>query len=365
MTGEARTKVMFVGLGSIGQRHLRNLRTIMKGEVEIFAVRKTRDSVVLDEQLTVVSREDVADYYGIQSFDELDQGFAVAPHIVFVTNPSAFHAEVAYQAVQRGCHVFIEKPIASSWTHVGDLIALARQNKCVVAVGYQFRFHPGLKLVKQWLAGDRIGRVISAEFVNAEYIGDWHKYEDYRGGYAARRDLGGGALLTQSHEFDLVCWLLGRPRRVFAVGGHLSGLEVDVEDSVSVLMDIVFGARSVPVTVHLDYLQSPPVRRFVIVGEQGRIVWDDRLNLLTLIPAGGGGTLEKRYADFKRNDMFMAEMRDFLEAVQKGTDPEVSMEQGCGALAVSLAARRSMEEGTVVCLSDGLQSIQVERDARD
>lgn len=355
MRNDRKLKVMFAGLGSIGQRHLRNLLALRKGTVEVTAWRQTRTAPILNDGLSVVAREDVSAHYGIVAYDKLDAALAENPDVVFVTNPTRFHAEVAYRALLRGCHVFVEKPLADSWDRVDDLIRSARDKRLVAAVGFQSRFHPGLQLIKRWLDDGLIGNLISAEFVNGEHIRDWHKYEDFRVSYAARRELGGGALLTQCHEFDIVFWLLGRPSRLFAVGGQLSNLEIDVEDSVSILMDVTRDGRSLPVTVHLDYLQSPPVRRCIIVGDQGRITWDDKQGFVRLDLLKAEGSREQRFDNFVRNDLFVAEMKDFLDAIEKGREPEVGLQCASESLAMVLAARQSMTS------RQALDSSQMER----
>ena len=85
----------------------------------------------------------------------------------------------------------------------------------------------------------------------------WHPYEDYRALYAARADLGGGVVLSQIHEFDYLYALFGLPRRLFAIGGHLSHLEIDVEDVASTLMEFNVDGHILPVHLQQDYLQRP------------------------------------------------------------------------------------------------------------
>lgn len=102
-------KVLFIGLGSIGQRHLRNLRTIVGDSVDVIAFRSKNQSPVLDEQQRVVENSDLVQQYQIKEFDDLDQALADKPDITFITNPSCYHIDVALKAAQLGCHLFIEK----------------------------------------------------------------------------------------------------------------------------------------------------------------------------------------------------------------------------------------------------------------
>ena len=113
----------------------------------------------------------------------------------------------------RGRHLLIEKPVSHSLDGVDELARepwRARRSACLV--GFQFRFHPGLRQVRAWLAEGAIGPVVSAHLEWGEYLPDWHPGEDYRRGYSARRDLGGGVILTLCHPFDTLRWLLGEVR---------------------------------------------------------------------------------------------------------------------------------------------------------
>jgi predicted dehydrogenase len=116
---------------------------------------------------------------------------------------------------------------------VDALVDTVERRGLVAAVGCQLRFHPCLLRLRALLAGGAVGRIVAVRVAVGEYLPGWHPYEDYRGGYAARRDLGGGVVLTLVHELDYVYWLFGLPRRLWAVGGHLSRLELDVEDTAS------------------------------------------------------------------------------------------------------------------------------------
>ncbi len=125
--------------------------------------------------------------------------------------------------------------------------AIERQ-RLVCLVGYQLRFHPGLEAVQSLLKAGAIGRVIAARLEFGEYLPNWHPYEDYRQMPASHRELGGGVILSQIHDLDYAYALFGLPRRVFAVGGHLSSLDVDVEDTASILMECVVDGRSIRCT---------------------------------------------------------------------------------------------------------------------
>src|SRR3984893_12326971 len=103
-------------------------------------------------------------------------------------------------------------------------------------VAYNLRWHPGLIRQRELVHQDAVGRIVAVRAEVGEYLPDWHPGEDYRRGYSARSDLGGGAVLTMSHELDAVCWLLGAPSGVPGMAVHATSLEVDTDDVANLLL---------------------------------------------------------------------------------------------------------------------------------
>jgi predicted dehydrogenase len=329
-------KILLAGLGSIGQRHARNLRSILGDDLELIAFRVRGNPLVAEP--------------AIRSFSRLDAALAEEPNAVIVANPSSAHLEVAEAAVEAGCHVFVEKPLATRLDGVDRLIAKADSKRVIGLVGYHFRFHPILRMVDDALRRETIGPIVAARFVMGEFLPDWHPYEDYRASYAARRPLGGGVLLTQIHEFDIALWWWGLPSRVFASGGHLSTLDIDVEDVASVMLQYPRAGGSLPVNLHLDYIQRPPVRRCEIVGEAGRIDVDLLSGIWRVTRSDG--RVDEHHDAIDRNDLFVAEMKHFLACIERREAPIVSLRTGAESLAMALAAKASLETGNPVDLPE-------------
>ena len=210
-------RALIVGLGSIGRRHARNWSALGYGPPAVCHQRNAPQP----EQLGIEARE----YWTWTQALEREQ-----PDVVLVTNPTSLHVPVARQAIDAGAHVLVEKPLASSTQSVAELLEAARARRRALMAAYNLRFHPGLARMRELAQQQAIGRIVSARADAGEYLPDWHPWEDYRQGYSARADLGGGAVLTFSHELDALCWLAGRARTVTARVAHASSLEIDVED---------------------------------------------------------------------------------------------------------------------------------------
>jgi predicted dehydrogenase len=343
-------RALFIGLGGIGQRHLRNLLAIQP-DAEVSAYRVRRQQLVLNNQLLVESDSGLELKYGVRVFSELESALAERPEIAFVCNPTSLHAETALAAAEAGCHLFVEKPIAESVESAEALVSAVIRSGRVGLVGYQLRFHPCFCQMREWLNSRRVGRVVAVRAEVGEYLPGWHPYEDYRQMYASSRKLGGGVVLSQIHELDYLCALFGRPKNVFAIGGHLSRLEVDVEDVASILMECVNEAGTgFPVHLHQDYLQRPAERTCQVIGDAGKILVDFRTLTATLWDDTGSIAETANFPELERNELFLQEMKHFLACVEGARPPVVSLADGTESLRIALAARNSMETGKVIQL---------------
>jgi predicted dehydrogenase len=343
-------RFVVVGLGGIGQRHVRNLRALLGDSAEIYAYRVVRTTPTLTDRLTVEAKVDVEEKYRIEVVTDFDEALALKPDAVLICNPSALHMSAALAAAEAGCNLFIEKPLSHDGAQVQDLIDLVERRNLVTLVGYQMRFHPCLRRLESLLSEHAIGNVVAVRMEVGEYLPGWHTYEDYRQMYAARADLGGGVILSQIHELDYIYWLFGLPKRLFALGGHLSDLEIDVEDVASILMECDVDGRSMPVHLHQDFLQRPPSRTCEVIGSAGKILVDLNALSLTQYGADGGREVQDSFEGLERNELFLDEMRHFLACLRGEETSLVTVREGAQSLRMALAARDSLATGRIQLL---------------
>jgi predicted dehydrogenase len=341
-------KVLIAGLGSIGQRHVRNLRAVLGDGVEILAYRTRGLPHVITESMQLDDTASVEDRYGVRSFTSLDQALSMRPDAVFVCNPTSHHLATALAAVRAGCHVLIEKPLSHAYDGVEELIETADRQGRIAAVGYQMRCHPALLRLRELVCRKAIGRVVSVRAEMGEYLPDAHPYEDYRVSYAARAVLGGGVILCYVHEYDYLSWLFGMPSRVFTMGGRLGHLEIDVEDTALTTLECEVDGAAVMMQLHHSFLQRPASRTCEVVGECGTIRVD--LNAPSMTVASVSGVETHTFDGFKRNDLFVTELKHFLSAIGGADAPIVTAREAARSLRIALAARASLASGQAVCL---------------
>lgn len=334
-------RVLIAGLGAIGQRHARNLHARYGAQVELLAYRTRRLPFVVSEALQRDDSRHVDEALGLRVFHDLDAALACRPTAVFVCTPSSHHIGIAHRAAEAGCHLYIEKPVSHTLDGLDQLQHTVRAQRLVGVVGCQWRFHPCVQWLRDVLAADVLGNLAYAEIDYAEYLPDWHPYEDYRTSYAARADLGGGVVLTQIHDYDLAWWLFGAPQRVTATGGHVSSLEVDVEDTVDALLE---GGR-VPVRIRQTFASRQPRRVVTVVGEKHTATVD--------LLSGEARTDSNRVPPltlhgYQRNQMFIETLAHFGACVEGRASSVIPIEEGAAVLRVALAVKDAIRVGAPV-----------------
>lgn len=316
--------ILIAGFGSIGRRHLRNLRALGHKNFVLYRIGK---GTLPDDEIADIPTE-----------YDLTKALSHKPIATIVANPTALHMPVAIAASEAGSHLFLEKPISNNLDGVEELRRLVRSRKLVVQVGFQFRFHPGLRQVKRLLKKKAIGSVVSVQAHWGEYLPGWHQWEDYRESYAAKKKLGGGVLLTLCHPFDYLRWLLGDIGGVSAVQSQNGGLGIDVEDSADVLLQFKSGVIG---NVHLDYLENPSQHYLRIIGQKGVICWDNSNGLVKYSQPNGKWKQLSVGDDFDRNTLFLSEMQHFLSCIIGNEQPLCTLTDGIEALRIVLAAKKS------------------------
>jgi predicted dehydrogenase len=326
-------KFLIAGLGSIGRRHLRNLVSLGEKDILLF---RTHQATLPDEELA-----------GFPVATVLEDALAQKPDAVIVANPTSLHLDVAVPAAKAGCHLLLEKPLSNSMDGIAQLREAVAAGKGKVLVGFQFRYHPGLNQISKMLKEGAIGRPLSVRVHWGEYLPNWHPWEDYRQGYAARSDLGGGVVLTLCHPLDYLRWLLGDIQELFAFGGQLSDLGLKVADTAEISLHF---ANGVVGSVHLNYNQRPPVHMLEIVGTGGAVRWDNADGTAQLSKAGQPWANFPVPTGFERNWLFQEEIRHFLAVCRGDENPICTLEDGVWVQRLAMSALSSIETGAKIRL---------------
>lgn len=283
-------KVLLIGLGSIGRRHLKVLQNI--GGLELAAMRTRKG--------TLHEASDVAEFYNVEA------ALAFNPDGVVVCNPTSLHVSSVKPFLKAGAKALIEKPIAHSQEEAKKLSSYASQ----IRVAYCMRFLPVSKYFRSALD---LNDVFKVSFKRSFYLPKWHPYADYRKEYTARKDLGGGVIRTLSHEIDLGIHWLGRPNSTHGVVDKLSPLAIDVDDFAFLSMKMQNGAR---VNLEMDYFSPSNVNIGELFTSQGKYEWNAEFLHFTSFDDNKAQELLKFDQVF--DSIYHDQMIDFMEFIENG-----------------------------------------------
>lgn len=323
-------KILVLGSGSIGRRHIRNLLTINIGEVSVCDIS--------NEKLQATKKE-----FGIKTYFGLDEALlADCFDVAFICTPPSLHVKQAIQLLEKGMHCFIEKPLSNTLEGIDELIGLAVKKKKIVMVGYSLRFSSFFEKIKEIINSGTIGKVLFLKASIGYYLPYWRPNEDYRKGYGASQKLGGGIILDASHEIDYVRYLLGEVKEVFAISGKISSLEIDTEDYAEIIMRF---ENDVYAQIHFDYLQSNYRRNCEIVGDKGMLIWNINKNKLEQY-----SIKDNEYHVYcpglnaTVNEMYLREIKHFFNCISTGEKPLIDLDEAKLVQEIILKIRRSSEE---------------------
>lgn len=319
-------KIIVVGCGSIGRRHLKNILSL--------------GHEVAGVDLSEEYRKWVEENLEVKTYGDLEEAIKIeTPEACFVCTPPSTHIPIAKKAIEHGIHVFVEKPLSNSLEGVDELIKAAKERKLKIAIGYNLRFNKGIAKLKELVDSGKIGKVCYSRLIVGQYLPDWRPWQDYRKSYTAKKSLGGGIILDASHELDYARWIFGEPKAVTCVAKKVSSLDVETEDNADILIEFKKGSVG---NVHLDFVRRDYRRGCEVVGEKGtlELFFNDKIVLLNPEKKG------EEVFDVKEdvNFMYIEEEKQFLECIEKGGEPVVNAEEGKRSLQLALDAKQSAKE---------------------
>ncbi len=329
-----RARVLVVGCGFIGMLHVRILREL--GVVNL---------AVCDP--VEANRQKAQQEFGVtENYADLDEALRHGFDAALICTPPALHIPQARAAMDAGCDVLVEKPLSETMEGVSEFLEYAAQRDNLVMVGLCLRFHAGLKRVRELVREGAIGRVVAARAMAGVYLPLIRPGVDYKQTYVAQA--GVGVPLDYLHEIDFVQWIVGdRVSEVFAFTGSLSDLGIEANDTAALLLRFEKGAIG---EIHLDLFQRGKRRQSEFMGTEGTILlditsWDD---CTIKIFRAETNAWEIERVPTRRDDMYLAQNRAFLEACATRTKVEVDGRAGAVSLEIARAAMQSAREKRLI-----------------
>jgi predicted dehydrogenase len=330
--------ILVLGSGSVGKRHLMNFASL---GCRTSAMDPRGDRLAEAANATKLEGRYVNLEEALKRAGDFD-GAVVA-------SPPKFHCEQCLALAKAGLPILLEKPVAPEMKAAQNLDQeLAQIPGAQLLLGYTYRWWPPLTDFLNMFRSGRIGKPLHAKFVMSAHLADWHPWENYQDFFMASKDLGGGALLDESHFIDLMIWFFGMPDRVSARIEKLSNLEIETDDNVDMVAVYQTGLR---VIIHLDLFGRPHEKYISLTGEDGTLLWSfepNRINYSREIEQNW----ETSTYEYQRNDMFVRMAEEFLSVLDGNKKGGCTLRDGINVLKVIEACRASSETESTVSIKE-------------
>ena len=299
--------IAFVGMGSIGKRHLGNVCQLVKEQGDTCSIDLYRSSLARElpaEITALVANQYLCSDDVIKHYD-----------MVFVTNPTSMHKQTIEQFRGHADAFFIEKPV---FDVVLDDVSAYDDVPSYVAC--PLRYNPVLQYVKQNI---ELSKVISARAMSSSYLPDWRPGQDYRNTYSAHAVMGGGVDIDLIHEWDYLTWIFGMPTQCLGIAGTFSNLEIDSNDTA------LYIAKNDKMTfeLHLDYFGRKTQRTLDIFTHDDTIQCDLIAGTISYLKEGK--TINQ---NAERNAYQIAEIMHFFDIAEGRIENDSNVEHGMKVL---------------------------------
>jgi predicted dehydrogenase len=319
--------VAIIGLGSIGRRHLRLLKEL-RPELEVTLVRSGKGPDCPEAELAT------------RTVHDINEAVQLGIHAAIISSPTSEHLKQAMILGKAGIHFLLEKPLSLSLAGVNELLEKTAKASIVSLTGYVMRYDPGAKMFKEMLDKKDIGKSLQVRVECGSYLPDWRPGQDYRNTVSALPELGGGVLLELSHELDYIRWFFGEFQSIQANLSNSGTLGINVEEAADL---ILLSQNGLPVILHLDFNQRFSKRFCSIQGTKGELILNFVSKQITFHPAGSEPQIQSY--EYERDHIYREQLYHFLDCIENGTTPSVTLEDGAAALRIVDAARLSHQTG--------------------
>jgi predicted dehydrogenase len=291
-------KILILGVGSIGLRHLKNTFSLFPN-ASVFVLSRSKTEVEGFPSVKVYN-----------SFEQIYQNQIVFDAAIVAT-PTANHVNDCLRLIELGIKkIYVEKPISNNFNNLLTLKELAKHNNIQIFVGFDLKFETGLAKVKTLITDKSIGNLISFQAEVGQYLPDWRPETNYKQGMSAKIELGGGVMLDLIHEFDYLSWLLGGFKKIYGLNKKINRLSIETE---GISVNILESNSGVLGVLSLDYIQKDLHRSAKFIGDNGTIEW----NYVTS-SVKWKNHQDKDWNVFNysqnRNDRFLTSLKAFFDA---------------------------------------------------
>ncbi|MDC0259227.1 Gfo/Idh/MocA family oxidoreductase [Verrucomicrobiales bacterium] len=320
------SRILILGVGSIGERHLRCFQSTGRCEVAFCEPMEAR-------------RNEIAERYGVIGFDSWGaaleaENFSAA----VIASPAPYHVPTAQSLAERGIDLLIEKPLSLNTEGISELVETIEKNNTRVTVGYVYRALPALQKMRAAVQSGTFGKIIQIQVQTGQNFPFYRPA--YRDIYYAKAEQGGGLIQDMlPHSLNAVEWIAGPATKVVVDAEHKVLDGVTVEDTLNLI------ARHGDVMSNFTVNQHQPVNEFVmtVLCEKGATRWELKGHRWLSAKENGGDWTEEESFVHERDDYYILQANVFLDLLDGKADPLCPLADGIDTLHSILAILKSRE----------------------
>ena len=319
--------ILVIGAGSIGQRHIQNLKFLGINNVEVFDNNK--------KLLKHVEKKFKIKILNKLKFNKID--------CTLICTPPSSHIQLAKLALEENSNVFIEKPLSNSLKGTNLIAKLAKKKSLKIFVGYVFRFDKGLIKINDFLKQNKIGDVVSYDAYEGWNLANWRPWQKFEKSYTTSEKLGGGIILDGSHELNYLQWLEGEIDYVFSLYRKIPKMKIKTEGISEILTQ--FNSKVIG-RIHLDFINPKYNRHCEILGNKGSINWSYENLSFTIRKNNGTAKLFKYEKD--PNKMYVDEIQHVINCIDDKESNRITLDDAKKTLAISLSIKESGKQKKLI-----------------
>lgn len=303
-------KVLVIGLGSIGRKHVSAIKSIQPDAV-IYAYRSNKEAEIFLDVINIYSYCEVP--------EDID--------FVIISNITSLHETTIYEVLPFDCPLFIEKPVLSNLSNAASISKDIKERKLITYVACNLRFHPAVRFIKEYLAMHN-PRINEVNVYAGSYLPDWRPRKNFKDTYSAHEDMGGGVHLDLIHELDYCTWVFGFPQSVSSIKRSVSSLKINSIDSARYFLKY----NDYSIDIGLNYFRRDTKRVIEILTDKDTIEADLIKN--EVISIKNNEQIFK--SEFTILDTYRDQMQYFIEMIQHKRSPMNDFENAVKVLEIAI-----------------------------
>jgi len=332
-------KVLIIGAGGIGRRHLKAYASTKRATLSI--VEPNQDKC-----------ESVKNDFNIdKAYNDLSVVDFSKYNLALICAPANYHVEPMKLCVKNNLPFMVEKPLSINMDGIDEVINLVEKNKLFARVGYTRRNSQVLKAVRSQILEGKIGD-LKLVYINSSQ--EFPKYRpDFQSIYYAKPEMGGGAILdASSHMIDQLIWIIGKPTEVSCMYDRMVLKGTETEDTCLIIIRFENGSMA---NISVNQFQKPNVNSYEFVGTKGNLLLDH--SILKFFDDDSG--LSKETTDFMKGldpmeihqNNFSLQANSMLDGLEGKICEATTLQEAKLNLQVALAAKQSWNEKKIISIT--------------